>query len=199
MRVKAIACGLDFVLCLTPTGQVFSKGLGSRGQLGLGDLDDRERLTLIEALQVLTVVAVSAGNWHALCLTDTGDVYSWGWNEHGQLGHKSFSLRKKLGYPREALADSISVLASPKPVEIPEDERVIQISCGARHSACLTDHNHVYVFGWNGFGQLGVDPNGDAIDTPTLVNPGFGEKTRSITSVRCGTWSTTLVLENAIA
>lgn len=32
------------------------------------------------------VTQVSAGGWHNLALGEGGDVYSWGWNESGQLG-----------------------------------------------------------------------------------------------------------------
>ena len=29
---------------------------------------------------------LASGGWHNLALTESGDVYSWGWNESGQLG-----------------------------------------------------------------------------------------------------------------
>ncbi|CAH8536434.1 unnamed protein product [Heterobilharzia americana] len=116
IKIRSISCGSGFLLCLTFSGQVFSQGIGSRGQLGLGDLSDRMKLTLIEALQVLTVTQISSGNWHSVCLTDTGDVYTWGWNEHGQLGHKSLGIRNKSTFMDEGERQScISVLALPTP------------------------------------------------------------------------------------
>ncbi|KAF6770054.1 hypothetical protein AHF37_11393 [Paragonimus kellicotti] len=123
LKVKSVACGSEFLLCLTPVGQVFSKGLGSRGQLGLGDLTDRGEFTRIEALEVLTVTSLAAGAWHSACVTDSGDLYTWGWNEHGQLGHRSFTLCKKSTgpYPLD-LSDAISVLSIPKPVDTSDED-----------------------------------------------------------------------------
>ncbi|KAF8568665.1 hypothetical protein P879_09579 [Paragonimus westermani] len=128
LKVKSVACGSKFLLCLTPIGQVFSKGLGSRGQLGLGDLADRDEFTRIEALEVLIVTSLAAGAWHSACVTDTGDLYTWGWNEHGQLGHRSFTLCKKSTrpYPLDP-SDAISVLSIPKPVDT-SDEDVTEVS-----------------------------------------------------------------------
>lgn len=28
---------------------------------------------------------VAAGGWHSVCVSETGDIYIWGWNESGQL------------------------------------------------------------------------------------------------------------------
>ena len=41
---------------------------------------------LAEALGGLEVVGVAAGLAHTVACTDSGDVYSWGWNADGQLG-----------------------------------------------------------------------------------------------------------------
>lgn len=41
---------------------------------------------LAEALGGLKVVGVAAGLAHTVACTDSGDVYSWGWNADGQLG-----------------------------------------------------------------------------------------------------------------
>ncbi|CAH8627151.1 unnamed protein product [Dicrocoelium dendriticum] len=127
-KVKSVACGSEFILCLTRTGQVFSKGIGSRGQLGLADLEDRPYFTIISALETLTVTAVSAGKWHSACITDTGDLYTWGWNEFGQLGHRSLSLLKKSGAAVSDSATAVSVLALPKPVDFPSDTCVVQVT-----------------------------------------------------------------------
>lgn len=55
-------------------------------------------------------------------------MYSWGWNEYGQLGHKSFSLKKKLApIETDDLSDYVSVLSLPKPVEFPNDEVIHEV------------------------------------------------------------------------
>ena len=57
---------------------------------------------LHEALGGLRVVGVAAGLAHTVACTDSGDVYSWGWNQDGQLGLGDDSSR---GEP-ELLSDA---------------------------------------------------------------------------------------------
>jgi alpha-tubulin suppressor-like RCC1 family protein len=41
------------------------------------------------------------------------------------------------------------------------DEKIIAISCGFRHSMALTDCGHVYSWGRNRSGQFGIDEEED--------------------------------------
>jgi alpha-tubulin suppressor-like RCC1 family protein len=38
-----------------------------------------------------------------------------------------------------------------------ENEKIVMISCGLRHSLALTESGRVFGWGWNNRGQLGVD------------------------------------------
>uniref|UniRef100_C4QHH7 Uncharacterized protein n=1 Tax=Schistosoma mansoni TaxID=6183 RepID=C4QHH7_SCHMA len=200
IKIKSISCGLGFLLCLTFSGQVFSQGIGSRGQLGLGDLTDRTELTMIEALQILTVTQIAAGNWHSVCLTDTGDVYTWGWNEHGQLGHRSLSISNKSDSITEKERKScVSVLDLPAPVDFPDNLLISQIACGGCHTVCLTEDGILFCFGCNKFGQLGLDSSMEAVDLPVkhpLLTAQHLDPNMVISSVYCGLWSTTLYLSS---
>lgn len=67
--------------------QVWSWGNGSYGCLGLGGDENRwypDRIPLFAESEPATVVEISAGKWHAICLTQTNQVYSWGRNNWGQ-------------------------------------------------------------------------------------------------------------------
>ena len=33
------------------------------------------------------IVQISCGSEHSMAVTSGGDLYSWGWGEHGNLGH----------------------------------------------------------------------------------------------------------------
>ncbi|CAH8546246.1 unnamed protein product [Schistosoma haematobium] len=198
ISVVQVASDGQNVYCLK--GQVFSQGIGSRGQLGLGDLTDKTELTIIEALQILTVTQIAAGNWHSVCLTDTGDVYTWGWNEHGQLGHRSLGISNKSNSITEKEREScVSVLALPTPVDFPDNLSISQIACGGCHTACLTEDGILFCFGCNKFGQLGFDSSMEAVDSPVkhplLTNQQL-DSNMVISSVYCGLWSTTLYLNS---
>ncbi|VUZ45338.1 unnamed protein product [Hymenolepis diminuta] len=159
VKIKSVASGPGFALFLTPSGHVFSKGIGTRGQLGHGDLEFQSEPTIIEALKPLTVVEIACGYWHSACLTDTGDVYTWGSNEFGQLGCGSINLErsKNINNPLIAMDSCINLSPLPIPVELPDDVSIFAIACGSRHTVCLSENNDLFSFGWNGFGQLGFD------------------------------------------
>jgi alpha-tubulin suppressor-like RCC1 family protein len=59
----------------------------SRGQLGHGDLENEQEIARqVDSLAGLRVVLVAAGGWHSSAVTECGDLYTWGWNQSGQLG-----------------------------------------------------------------------------------------------------------------
>lgn len=160
--VKQVANGNDHIVLLTENGFMYSFGIGSRGQLGHGDLVSRKHPVMIEALAGITISNISCGSWHSMALTaQGGDIYSWGMNDKGQLGHSSSTITHTI-CPLPAL---VTVAG--------EDARFTAISCGSRHSAGSTDDNKLYTWGWKGYGQVVND-----IDIP------------NIRYIMCGPWST---------
>ncbi|XP_071166813.1 uncharacterized protein [Mytilus edulis] len=95
--VAAVSCGKEHVLLLTTYGTVLTFGGGTRGQLGHGTVDSTKEPHLIDSLAGLKMLAVAAGGWHSLCISECGDIYCWGWNESGQLGLPSYTVREKDG------------------------------------------------------------------------------------------------------
>ena len=69
--------------------------------------------------------------------------------------------------------------------------RIVRLSCGAGHSAVVTDHGHLYVFGCGDGGRLGLGSSHfDNVYTPTMVEALAHEH---VASVSCGN-STTIVV-----
>lgn len=145
-RIAHMACGADHTLLLTCNGTVLSFGLGTRGQLGHGDILPRIEPCVIHALAGLPMKAIACGNWHSLVLSQDGDVYSWGWNEHGQLGLTNSPS------PTVALPTLVDIASSSA---TSSDVSFVSISCGSRHSAAVSEGGMLYCWGWNGYGQLG--------------------------------------------
>ena len=91
-RVVGVALGLSFMLAVTEAGAVFSCGSCQHGGLGHGPLISVVLPLRIEALAETgrRFVAVAAGDYHALALTEGGEVYGWGDEEangHGREEH----------------------------------------------------------------------------------------------------------------
>ncbi|KAK7201193.1 Regulator of chromosome condensation (RCC1) repeat [Novymonas esmeraldas] len=85
------------------------------------------------------MAAVRAGPWHALALSQNGEVYTWGVGRNGRLGHGTDASEVK-----------------PRLVEGLRASFVVDASCSHSHSAVLTSAGAVYVFGENAEGQLGL-------------------------------------------
>jgi alpha-tubulin suppressor-like RCC1 family protein len=87
--IASIACGDYFSMALTSTGTAYTWGNNSNGQLGNNTLVSTNVPGAITASGVLSGVTLSAligGQSHALALSSTGRVYSWGTNTNGALG-----------------------------------------------------------------------------------------------------------------
>lgn len=101
--------------------------------MGNGDLNLLNIPQQVSALVGLKVSKIAAGGWHSCAITDGGDLYSWGWNNYGQLG-----------YPFDDKDDSekgiVGLSATPLFVEIEsqEDFELQDVACGARHTVVLS-------------------------------------------------------------
>ncbi len=91
------------------------------------------------------VSVVSCGQYHSVALTSIGQIFTWGSNQHGQLGLDSADELPK-GNRRVWL---------PREVKI-EGEIFIDVSAGGFHTLALTVSGQLYVFGRNDDGQLGL-------------------------------------------
>ncbi|XP_075036244.1 alsin [Mixophyes fleayi] len=67
--------------------EVWSWGRGKEGQLGHGDVLPRLQPLCVRSMDGKEVVQLAAGSHHSVALTAKSQVYSWGSNVSGQLGH----------------------------------------------------------------------------------------------------------------
>ncbi|GMF19299.1 unnamed protein product [Phytophthora lilii] len=130
-------------IALNATGECFVWGFGKGGRLGTGnefDLIEPKRLT---ALETTPIKKVAAGENHTMALSRTGQVFSWGSNSFGQLGHPGKS------------SSSMSRL-TPKRIDAFRFHVVADIAASGCHSAAIdADDGAVYTWGSNRRGQLG--------------------------------------------
>ena len=143
VRIVSIAAGAQHSVALSEMGQIWTWGCSLHGQCGLGSVvKSVPEPRLVSSLGPLCCTSVSAGIFHTLCCTDSGDVYSWGGNQDGALGIASFETRLE-----PVLVDCLG-----------ENDRIVKkVSAGARHSLALCRNGDVYAFGCGTFGQLGVE------------------------------------------
>lgn len=155
------------VLALTKNGEIFSWGHNGYCQLGNGSNHQGSAPTMIQGtLQGKKVLDVSCGSHHSICVTDTGDIYTWGQNNCGQVGSGSSTNQ-----------------ATPRRVSSPfTGKRVVSISCGQSSTMVVLESGEVYGWGYNGNGQLGIGNNINQLN-PCRVT---GLQGRVISKVICG-------------
>uniref|UniRef100_A0A672T026 Alsin Rho guanine nucleotide exchange factor ALS2 n=1 Tax=Sinocyclocheilus grahami TaxID=75366 RepID=A0A672T026_SINGR len=101
--------------------EVWSWGRGQEGQLGHGDLLSRPQPVYVKSLNGKEVLRVAAGAHHSLALTAQSQVFSWGCNTSGQLGHME------------------SPTTLPHITKLSDGIRVWDIGAGQQHTLLLAD------------------------------------------------------------
>ncbi|XP_047652584.1 RCC1 domain-containing protein 1 isoform X1 [Phacochoerus africanus] len=170
LRARRLELGAEHALLLDAAGQVFSWGGGRHGQLGHGTLEAEREPRVLEALQGLPMAEVAAGGWHSVCVSETGDIYIWGWNESGQLALPARSLAedgKTITGDAPGLnedgseakrategedggpAPFIAVQPFPALLDLPLGSDAVKASCGSRHTAVVTSE-----WGWVGWFRM---------------------------------------------
>mmetsp|Transcript_14294 Transcript_14294/g.42853 ORF Transcript_14294/g.42853 Transcript_14294/m.42853 type:complete len:339 (-) Transcript_14294:1008-2024(-) len=166
---------------LEQRNEVFVWGNGILGQLGLGRRGiTKGRLAphRLAALDHEAIVDLAAGANHSLALSASGTVFFWGHTEYGQSGR----TRGAADYEVEGNLKFFE----PQPVPGFPEGAVEKIACGATFSLALTSSGHVYSFGWNEAGVLGMGTAGRAALTPNRI-PGLGPPhTAPCVDISCG-------------
>jgi alpha-tubulin suppressor-like RCC1 family protein len=173
----AVSAGSTHSLFVNNLGNVYSFGDNSKKQLGRvtapSDHDGARRFVS----NIGHVIAISAGNYHSLGLDGYGNVYSFGDNYYGQLGHGNTTNR----------------LEPQRIAGIIENKKIIEISAGSMHNLVLDDGGNVYSWGYNYYGNLGHGDTTTRLEPKKIVKIIGGKKIRAISAG----FLQNLVLDNA--
>uniref|UniRef100_A0A7S2ZHD4 HECT domain-containing protein n=1 Tax=Rhodosorus marinus TaxID=101924 RepID=A0A7S2ZHD4_9RHOD len=160
-RVVDAGRGEDFLVVLTEDSKILTLGGSAYGQLGRGDnvVESTSLRSVKWPRSSRDIVKIRAGAYHWLAMSSTGKVFGSGSNSKGQLGIPD---RRSISEPERIY----NLWAFP----------VVDIATGANHSAVLTAHGHIYTFGSNRYGQLGVksvgEQSNDAGGETSVTSPG---------------------------
>ncbi|MBA0683239.1 hypothetical protein Goari_024911, partial [Gossypium aridum] len=151
-KMNMVACGWRHTISVSVIGGLYTYGWSKYGQLGHGDFEDHLVPYKVEALADSSIKQISGGWRHTMALTSDGKLYGWGWNKVG-------------------VGDNTDI-CSPVQVKFPNDQahscyccfqilKVVQVSCGWRHTLAITEEQNIFSWGRGTNGQLG---HGESMD-----------------------------------
>lgn len=166
LHVQLAGAGLGFTWIVTPQA-LSACGTNTRGQIGLGAKVQQAGIFTQVPLPapVCRIEGIAAGLDHTLILAHvdqaphaagTQQVWSCGLNTDGQLGRPAYMR----------YADHLGAVE----VDIPAQERIVQVAAGGDTSAILTDMGRVWVWGNNEYGQGVASSSADQLRSPTQAD-----------------------------
>lgn len=184
---------------IVENGDLYTFGSGNWGVLGHGDetsynFHQPKKVEYFTKLSI-KVKKICLGDFHSLVLTEDGNVYSWGYGgrkgflgffgrDPGALGHGDW---KHYFYPKKIDFFSRNKL------------KIKDISCGIRHSVCLTECGKIYTFGYGEYGLLGNGSNRDSLipELNDYIEININEdKTNEIIKLDCADEYTAILTKN---
>lgn len=131
---------------------LYSFGAGDSGQLGLShEASFKPQDSPQMMVRDKSVKVIGCGLHHTICLLDSGQVFTWGNNEMGQLG-----LGNRTAH------------SCPQYVEALHGINISNIAVGGNHQIAAVDPMGCYSWGWNDYMQLGHSEHDDC-DEPKEI------------------------------
>jgi alpha-tubulin suppressor-like RCC1 family protein len=179
--IQAVAAGLYHTCALfSPGFGVACWGWNAYGQLGTGDNGDL--LAPTQSVGLSDVTSVVAGAVHTCAIEKSGTLWCWGSNVEGELGNGQAGCDP----------NDIDACWSSTPVGVPGLGAVKQVAAGDEHTCALTTTGHVFCWGSNLSGQLGIGGSPDSGTTRPAKVPGLS----NVASIAAGENFTCAVLDN---
>ncbi len=199
---KSISAGGNFnsstSYAISISGELYSWGDNRLGQLGIGTTTSQAQPTLVLFPNNEKIIKIGGGQYHAISLTEGGNVYTWGLNSNGQLGDgtnvlKTAPIKVQLPtnlqiievfagiYSSSAISQSgesflwgyrQAILPDswvPSLLGVPEGVKYVKVVMGDQHAIAMSDKGIGYSWGGNSVGQLGIGSSSFRVAEPTKL------------------------------
>ena len=151
-KVTQLSCGSHHSVALTIDGEIYCWGQNNCGQVGSGTTSNQPAPRKITAsLMGKFIIVIACSQASSFALTNSGEVYGWGYNGSGQLG----------------IGNNLNQ-ANPHKVEALSKVVITNIVCGFGHTVILTDEGSLWTWGANSYGQLGSGNKANSL-SPVLI------------------------------
>ena len=190
---EMIDAGANHAGMVDNKGRLFTWGSNTTGQLGIleeatnsNNCRQQEGLEKFQPkkVNILNVSKFSCGHSHTAAVDKSGKLYVWGSASCGKLGLGSSVSNTECYASIPVILKSLST------------KRIIVVSCGSGHTACVEgDNGGFYVWGDGGGGRLGLGHKRDVF-APTLVKSLSGERIVDVSCGNCQTLAITAIDES---
>ncbi|XP_047356984.1 RCC1-like G exchanging factor-like protein isoform X2 [Vespa velutina] len=156
--VISIAAGRAHLLILTNEG-VFTLGNNGYGQCGRPiivneNYSNSNVVHHISSIKGNRITSVTAGQDHSILLTESGEVYTFGWGADGQTGLAHYQNEHQPSLVKGDLAG----------------QHIIKVACVADCVLALSDKGKVFGWGNSEYGQLLMDSDNYQVNIATELN-----------------------------
>ena len=152
IKPKQIACGDQYSMAIGDDGNLYIWGSNGHGELGDGTGTKSLLPKKLELAISVKPTQIAAGQDSVLAMGDDNNLYTWGYNYHGEIGNGT-TINKP----------------TPTKVSLPVGVKPTQITSGGWHSMVICDDNNLYTWGSDSYGQLGR--NGDNTIPQKVILP----------------------------
>ena len=155
LNVRIVSCGYEHAAVVTVDGKVLTWGYGASGCLGHESKKSYTHPTAINSIFNKNIVHLECGAYHTAAVSASGELWTWGRGDVGQLG-----------LPNEKLLKDEIGLCALRPTRVKWLSNVCAAACGEAHTLVLTNDGKVFPFGWDEDGQLGLENNERVVRLP---------------------------------
>jgi alpha-tubulin suppressor-like RCC1 family protein len=153
--VELISAGGGHSVAVLADGSLWTWGFNDRGQLGDGTFTDNPTPRRVEGVE--GAVAVAAGYHHTIALLPDGTLLAWGLNDRGQLGDGTREHRNRPGAVT-GIDDVIAISSNGGGTDAAPGN--------GGHNVAVRRDGSVWGWGFNGYGQLGIDTEDSVVPVP---------------------------------
>jgi alpha-tubulin suppressor-like RCC1 family protein len=179
--ISSIKAGANHSILLKNDGTIFTWGDNTYGQLGIGtngtgtNQKNPVQVKMADGNFLTNIIGISGGANHSIALKNDGTVWTWGYNNCGQLGIGISGSGTDQKFPVQVKFKDGTPLTG-----------IVAISGGGNHTIALKSDGTVWTWGYNAYGQLGNGTSGIDQATPIQVKLADGRLLSKIISISGG-------------
>ena len=167
---KQVSAGYQYTAAIKTDGTLWTWGRNTSGQLGIGGDINNRTTPVTTILGGTNWKSVAGGSSHTVAIKTDGTLWTWGLNNSGQLGINATTNRTT---PVTTILGGTNWKS---------------VACGNSHTTAIKTDGTLWIWGYNFFGQLGINDTANRTTPVTTFLGGTNWK-----SVACGGSHTTAI------